>query len=88
MSYYHGAELAETYARAGRRSYGFVASNITHPDIMHGLLDGAAAANSDDVLQVKRDTAEYLWNGDIAAGLSNVETALRTLSGGSTSGQS
>jgi len=82
MPYYRGAELAETYARAGRRGYGFVASDLTHPDIMHGLLDGAAAVDSDIVLQVKRDTAEYFGNGDVAAGLSMVGSYLRTLSDG------
>jgi len=36
---------------------------------MQGLLDGAAAAESDVVLQIKRDTAEYLGHGDAATGL-------------------
>jgi len=80
MTYFRGAELAETYADARRRGYGFVASNITHPDILHGLLDGAAESGSDIVLQVKRDTAEYFGNGDVTTGLSVVEAYVRALS--------
>lgn len=55
MPYFRGEELVDVYANAKMGGYGFVASNITHLDIMSGLIDGAAAADSDVVLQVKRD---------------------------------
>jgi len=80
MPYYRGEELSEVYERAARDGYGFVASNTTHPDIMQGLLDGAVAAESDIVLQIKRDTAEYLGNGDVAAGLKIMQAHVATLS--------
>ncbi|GCF14431.1 fructose-1,6-bisphosphate aldolase, class II [Haloarcula mannanilytica] len=80
MPYYRGNQLSEVYERAARDGYGFVASNTTHPDIMQGLLDGAVAAESDIVLQIKRDTAEYLGNGDVAAGLEIMQAHVRTLS--------
>ncbi|WP_336338784.1 class II fructose-bisphosphate aldolase [Haloarcula brevis] len=80
MPYYRGEQLSEVYERAARGGYGFVASNTTHPDIMQGLLDGAVTAESDIVLQIKRDTAEYLGNGDVTAGLEIMAAHVRTLS--------
>jgi len=80
MPYYYGEKLGDVYKVAARDGYGFVASNTTHPDIMQGLLDGAAAAESDIVLQVKRDTAEYLGDGDAAAGLEIVHAHVQALS--------
>lgn len=69
MPYYRGSELASVYSAAKAGGYGFIASNTTHPDIMVGLVNGAAAAGSDVVLQIKRDTAEYLGNGNPRAGV-------------------
>lgn len=79
MPYHQGTELAGVYATAKREGYGFVASNLTHPDILQGLLTGAAAADSDLVIQIKRDTAEYLGNGDVEAGLDIVDAVLRAV---------
>ena len=69
MPYFQGDELADVYDRAREGGYGFVASNVTETNILVGLVEGFARANSDAVLQVKRDTAEFLGNGDVAAGL-------------------
>lgn len=82
MPYLRGEELADMYAEAKSEGYGFVASNITHPDILTGLVDGAAAADSNVVLQVKRDTAEYVGNGDARAGMAVIDAHLRVLSEG------
>jgi len=79
MTGHRAQTLREVYADARRDGYGFVASNLTTLDIMQGLLDGAAAADSDVVLQIKRDTAAYLGNGDVSAGLSIVDAHLRAL---------
>jgi fructose-bisphosphate aldolase class II len=79
MAYYRGSELEAVYAAAREGGYGFVASNVTHPDVAVGLLNGAVAADSDVVLQVKRDTAEYLGNGDAAAGLRVLVAQVREL---------
>lgn len=79
MPLYRGEALASVYANAKRQGHGFVASNITHQEILQGLLDGAAAAESDIVVQIKRDTAEYIGNGDVAAGLTIVDASLRAL---------
>ena len=79
MSRYQDGTLAGVYADAREGGYGFVASNVTQLDILQGLLDGAVDADSDVVLQVKRDTAAYLGNGDVAAGLDIIGTHLRAL---------
>jgi Fructose/tagatose bisphosphate aldolase len=80
MPYFRGTELTDVYSRAKREGYGFVASNLTHTDIVTGLLSGAAAADSDIVLQVKRDTAEYVGDGDLRAGMTAIDAHLRALS--------
>ena len=79
MAYYRGSELAAVYDAARAGGYGFVASNVTHPDIAVGLLNGAVAADSDIVLQVKRDTAEYFGNGNAATGLRVLGAQVREL---------
>ncbi len=79
MPYHRGAELAACYADARRNGYGFVASNVTHPDIASGLVAGAAAAETDLVAQIKRDTAEYFGGGDVETGLRILTEQLRLL---------
>jgi fructose-bisphosphate aldolase class II len=82
MPHERGTALAEAYGAARAGGYGFVASNVTHPDIATGLVRGAAAADSDVVLQVKRDTAEYFGDGDAAAGLRVLGAQVRALAAG------
>lgn len=79
MVYHRGSELATVYAEARASNYGFVASNVTHADIATGLLRGATAADSDIVLQIKRDTAEYLGDGSALTGLRILGTQVREL---------
>jgi fructose-bisphosphate aldolase class II len=79
MPYHRGSELAATYAAAREGGYGFVASNVTHPDIAVGLLAGAAESGSDLVVQVKRDTAEYVGNGNASTGLRVLGAQVREL---------
>jgi ketose-bisphosphate aldolase len=80
MTYADGSHLIEVYQRARMSDYGFIASNLTHPDILQGLLRGAETADSDLVLQIKRDTAEYFGNGDIRAGLKAASAHISALS--------
>jgi fructose-bisphosphate aldolase class II len=82
MPYHRGSRLAEAYAAAREGGYGFVASNVTHSDIATGLVRGAAAAESDVVLQVKRDTAEYFGDGDAPTGLRVLGGQARELAAG------
>jgi ketose-bisphosphate aldolase len=69
MPYYGGTELSDVYSAAREEGYGFFASNVTHPDILVGLLRGADRVGSDAVVQVGRDTAAFYGDGDPAVGL-------------------
>ncbi|MDR9429425.1 MAG: class II fructose-bisphosphate aldolase [Natronomonas sp.] len=79
MTYHCGDELRTVYAAATAGGYGFIASNITHPDTMIGLLNGAEAVCSEIVLQIKRDTAAYVGNGDVCAGFQSMVEHLRAV---------
>ena len=79
MPFFGGTELHDVYQTAHAGGYGMVASNVTHPELLYGLLDGAARSKTDLVLQVKRDTLEYLGNGDVATGLAIVGDLLDRL---------
>lgn len=79
MPYHQGDELARVYDRATEGGYGFVASNLTETNILVGLIEGFARADSDAVLQVKRDTAEFLGNGDAVVGLDIAGAYVRAL---------
>jgi fructose-bisphosphate aldolase class II len=81
MPYASGAELADVYGRARGGGYGFVASNVTETNILTGLVNGAARVGSDLVVQVKRDTASFVGNGDPVTGLEILGTHVRMLGG-------
>jgi len=69
MPYHDGTELPGLYAAARRGGYGFFASNVTHPDILVGLLHGAERAGSDLVVQTGSKSAAFYGGGDPAAGI-------------------
>lgn len=69
MPYYDGGALSEVYAAARAGGYGFFASNVTHLDILVGLLQGADRVDSDAVVQVGQDSAAVFGGGDPAIGL-------------------
>jgi len=79
MTLRRGAALREVYDRARTEEYGFFASNLTTPEILVGLVRGAERTGSDVVLQLKRDTAEHVGDGDPAAGVAIVGEYLRTV---------
>jgi len=79
MTFRRGAALREVYDRARTEEYGFFASNLTTPEILVGLVRGAERTGSDVVLQLKRDTAEHVGDGDPAAGVAIVGEYLRTV---------
>ncbi|SFG86448.1 fructose-bisphosphate aldolase, class II [Halopelagius inordinatus] len=79
MPYASGAELSDVYGRARENGYGFVASNVTETNILAGLVDGAERAESDLVVQVKRDTASFVGNGDPETGLEILGTHAQKL---------
>lgn len=69
MPYYRGGELTTSYAAAREQGYGFFASNVTHFDVLLGLLKGADHVGSDLVVQVNRGTAAFYGGGDPEIGL-------------------
>jgi fructose-bisphosphate aldolase class II/tagatose 1,6-diphosphate aldolase GatY/KbaY len=79
MPYHDGGELAATYAAAREGGYGFFASNVTHLDVLVGLLQGADRARADAVVQVNRDTAAFFGGGDPGVGVRAVGAYLDAL---------
>ena len=79
MTFRGGSALGEVYDHARAEGHGFFASNLTTPEILVGLIRGAARAGSDVVLQLKRDTAEHVGAGDPGAGVAIVGEYLRTI---------
>jgi fructose-bisphosphate aldolase class II len=79
MTFHRGGQLRSVYDRARAESFGFFASNITTPEIFVGLLRGAERTGSDLVVQLKRDAAEGIGDGDPAAGAAIVREYLRTI---------
>ncbi|ELZ31318.1 fructose/tagatose-1,6-bisphosphate aldolase [Halogeometricum pallidum JCM 14848] len=73
------ATLAECYERARAGSYGFFASNVTHFDVLVGLLRGSASVDSDLVVQLGREEAAFFGDGDPAVGLDVFGACLGTL---------
>ncbi|WP_020222079.1 class II fructose-bisphosphate aldolase, partial [Halarchaeum acidiphilum] len=69
MAYHDGDALASTYAAAREGGYGFFASNVTHFDVLLGLLDGAERVGSDLVVQLSRESAAFYGCGDPDVGL-------------------
>jgi len=81
MTFHRGGRLRSVYDRARAEEFGFFASNLTTPEILVGLLRGAERTGSDLVVQLKRDTAEHVGDGDPAAGVSIIGEYLRSIGG-------
>ena len=69
MTFYGGTELASVYEEALDEGFGLVASNVAEPNVMIGLLQGAAQADSDLLLQMSNGACTFAGNGDPVAGL-------------------
>ena len=69
MTYFGGAALSDVYRTARSEGYGFFASNVTHLDILVGLLRGAENAESDAIVQLSQETAAFYGDGDAHVGL-------------------
>jgi fructose-bisphosphate aldolase class II len=69
VTYHGGGELATVYDDALDEGFGLVASNVAEPNTMIGLLQGAARADSDLLLQMSNGACTFAGNGDPIAGL-------------------
>ncbi|WP_435101843.1 class II fructose-bisphosphate aldolase [Halarchaeum sp. P4] len=79
MSNESAPTLRECYARAEDEGYGFFASNVTHFEILVGLLRGSAAVDSDLVVQLGEEEAAFFGDGDPALGVRVFGACLDTL---------
>jgi fructose-bisphosphate aldolase class II len=69
VTYRGGGELAAVYDDALEAGFGLVASNVAEPNTTIGLLQGAARADSDLLLQMSNGACTFAGNGDPIAGL-------------------
>ncbi len=69
MPFYDGSELASVYDDALEEGFGLIASNIAEPNTMIGLIEGAARADSDLLLQASAGACRFAGNGNAEAGL-------------------
>ena len=79
MTFYGGTELASVYEEALDEGFGLVASNVAEPNVMIGLLQGAAQADSDLLLQMSNGACTFAGNGDPIAGLQAMGTYIDLL---------
>ncbi len=79
MTFYGGTELASVYEEALEAGFGLVASNVAEPNVMMGLLQGAAQADSDLLLQMSNGACTFAGNGDPIAGLQAMGTYIDLL---------
>jgi fructose-bisphosphate aldolase class II/tagatose 1,6-diphosphate aldolase GatY/KbaY len=63
------ATLRECYKDAKSGRYGFFASNVTHFEILVGLLRGSASVDADLIVQLGREEAAFFGDGDPAVGV-------------------
>jgi len=69
MPFYGGAELDEVYDDALAEGWGLVASNVAEPNVLMGLMEGAASVDSDLLLQMSAGACRFAGDGDAVAGL-------------------
>ena len=69
VPFYGGEELQRVYDEALADSWGLIASNIVEPNVLIGLMEGAASVDSDLLLQASAGACKFAGNGDLDAGL-------------------
>lgn len=79
MTFHGGNELAKVYEGALEEGFGLIASNIAEPNTMIGLMEGAARADSDLLLQLSNGACTFAGNGDPIAGLKAMGTYIELI---------
>jgi len=69
VPFYGGDDLKAVYDRALAEDFALVASNVAEPNVMMGLLEGAARADSPLLLQMSAGAMTFAGNEDPEAGL-------------------
>jgi len=80
MAFGDGGRLREAFRRAEAAGYAFMANNIAESNILTGLLEAYADANSDLLVQISPGAAKFAGGGDKRAGLLALCGLVRTLS--------
>jgi fructose-bisphosphate aldolase class II len=79
MTFYGGSELSAVYSEALESDFGLVASNIAEPNVMIGLIEGAARVDSDLLLQLSNGACTFAGNGDPITGLRVMGTYIESI---------
>lgn len=79
MTFYGGSELSAVYSEALESDFGLVASNIAEPNVMIGLIEGAAQVDSDLLLQLSNGACTFAGNGDPITGLRVMGTYIESI---------
>jgi fructose-bisphosphate aldolase class II len=74
-----GVKLREAYRRAEKGGYAFMANNIAEPNVLVGLLEAYAEAESDLVVQITPGAAKFAGGGDKRIGLRVLAGMVHTL---------
>ena len=74
MTLQGGDALATVYDDALDSGFGLIASNVAEPNVMIGLIQGAARVDSDILLQMSNGACSFAGNGDPIAGLRTMGT--------------
>ena len=79
MSFRGGSDLATVYDDALDEGFGLIASNIAEPNVLIGLIKGAARVDSDLLLQMSNGACSFAGNGDPIAGLQAMGTYIEQI---------
>ena len=77
MTFYGGTELASVYEEALDEGFGLVASNVAEPNVMIGLLQGAAQADSDLLLQMSNGACTFAVAGERTGPVADLQQEVR-----------
>jgi fructose-bisphosphate aldolase class II len=79
MPFCDGVRLKTAYRKAQAEGFAFMANNIAEPNILIGLLEAYAEADSDLLVQISPGAAKFAGGGDKRAGLRSLSALVREL---------
>jgi len=79
MPFCDGVRLKTAYCKAQAEGFAFMANNVAEPNILIGLLEAYAEADSDLLVQISPGAAKFAGGGDKRAGLRSLSALVREL---------
>jgi len=79
MPFCDGVRLKTAYCKAQAEGFAFMANNVAAPNILIGLLEAYAEADSDLLVQISPGAAKFAGGGDKRAGLRSLSALVREL---------